>query len=38
VQAEVLQKVAAARAAEDDKMASFRALLQQGPIQIAKRQ
>jgi hypothetical protein len=38
VQAGVAQRVAAAKAAEDEKMAAFRALLQQGPIQIAKRQ
>lgn len=35
---QVQQRLAAAAAAEDDKMAAFRALLAKGPIQIAKRQ
>lgn len=38
ISAQVQQRLAAAAAAEDDKMAAFRALLSKGPIQIAKRQ
>lgn len=37
-QEQVNQKLSAAQAAEDAKMATFRAMVAQGPITIAKRQ